>query len=104
MQRIHSLSQGVPRRINLLCDRALLCAYARGKPQVDLAIVDKAAAEVRGELPRARRSATRSSRARVAAALGLGVVAGAALFGAGLLAFDALRSAPVAATQQQTGR
>jgi general secretion pathway protein A len=104
LQRIHALAQGVPRRINLLCDRALLGAYARGKPQVDLAIVDKAAAEVRGELPRARRSAARSSRARVAAALGLGVVAGAALFGAGLLAFDAMRSAPAAATQQQTGR
>ncbi len=104
MQRIHTLSQGVPRRINLLCDRALLGAYARGKPQVDLAIVDKAAAEVRGELPRARRSAARSSRARVAAALGLGVVAGAALFGAGLLAFDAMRSAPAAGKQQQTGR
>ncbi|HEY9238908.1 MAG TPA: AAA family ATPase, partial [Burkholderiaceae bacterium] len=46
MQRIHELSRGVPRRINLLCDRALLGAYAVGKGQVDRAIVDKAAAEV----------------------------------------------------------
>jgi general secretion pathway protein A len=46
MQRIHELSRGVPRRINLLCDRALLGAYASGKGQVDRAIVDKAAAEV----------------------------------------------------------
>ena len=46
MARIHQLSRGVPRRINLLCDRALLGAYANGKGLVDRAIVDKAAAEV----------------------------------------------------------
>jgi general secretion pathway protein A len=103
MQRIHALSRGVPRRINLLCDRALLGAYASGKPQVDLAILDKAAAEVRGEVqPRRRRARARSLRTRVAAALGLGVVAGAALFAAGLWVFDSLR-AP-ASSQQQAGR
>jgi general secretion pathway protein A len=36
----------VPRRINLLCDRALLGAYAQGRRQVDRATLDKAAAEV----------------------------------------------------------
>jgi len=46
MQRIHQLSRGVPRRINLLCDRALLGAYALGRAVVDRAIVDKAAGEV----------------------------------------------------------
>jgi general secretion pathway protein A len=103
VQRIHALSNGLPRRINLLCDRALLGAYARGKPQVDLAIVDKAAAEVQGEMPaRVRRRDARSARLRLAMALGAGAVAGAALFGAGLWAFDAMR-APSAA-QQQAGR
>ena len=103
MQRIHALSRGVPRRINLLCDRALLGAYASGKPQVDVAILDKAAAEVRGEMPpRRRRVGARSVRTRVAAALGLGVIAGAALFAAGLWVFDTLR-APATA-QQQAGR
>ncbi|MES3015307.1 MAG: AAA family ATPase [Pseudomonadota bacterium] len=48
IQRIHELSRGVPRRINLLADRALLGAYAVGKGQVDRAIVDKAASEVFG--------------------------------------------------------
>ena len=104
MQRVHAVSQGVPRRINLLCDRALLGAYARGKAQVDRAIVDQAAAEVRGELPGARRTAARTSRTRVAAALGLGVIAGAALFGAGLLAFDAMRATPAAGAAPQTAR
>ena len=48
MRRIHQLSRGVPRRINLLCDRALLGAYAGGKGQVDRAIVETAAGEVFG--------------------------------------------------------
>jgi general secretion pathway protein A len=46
LRRIHQLSRGVPRRINLLCDRALLGAYSAGKGVVDRAIVDKAADEV----------------------------------------------------------
>jgi general secretion pathway protein A len=46
--RIHQLSRGVPRRINLLCDRALLGAYAGGKGVADRRIVDQAAAEVFG--------------------------------------------------------
>ncbi|MFL6699251.1 MAG: AAA family ATPase [Vitreoscilla sp.] len=58
LHRIHQLTRGVPRRINLLCDRALLGAYATGKPRVDKAIVDKAALEVfgpSGEKPRPSR-------------------------------------------------
>jgi general secretion pathway protein A len=46
MPRIHRLSRGVPRRINLLCDRALLGAYACGKLVIGRQIVDKAAQEV----------------------------------------------------------
>ena len=30
LQRIHDIARGVPRRINLLCDRAMLGAYAHG--------------------------------------------------------------------------
>ncbi|MFT3953544.1 MAG: AAA family ATPase [Piscinibacter sp.] len=52
LKRVYQLSRGVPRRINLLCDRALLGAYAGNKPSVDVAIVEKAAAEVfDGTLP-----------------------------------------------------
>ena len=46
LRRIHALTRGVPRRINLLCDRALLGAYATGQARVERAVVDKAAAEV----------------------------------------------------------
>jgi general secretion pathway protein A len=81
MQRIHRLSRGVPRRINLLCDRALLGAYAIGKTQVDLAMVDKAAGEVFDRAP-VRGQATARMRGRRLAAAGLGVVALAGLAGA----------------------
>jgi general secretion pathway protein A len=49
LRRVHERSRGVPRRINLLCDRALLGAYATERRQVDVAIVERAAAEVNGE-------------------------------------------------------
>jgi general secretion pathway protein A len=49
MRRIHQLTQGVPRRINLLCDRALLGAYAENKHEVTSHILNKAALEVFGQ-------------------------------------------------------
>jgi general secretion pathway protein A len=45
------LSRGVPRRLNLLADRALLGAYASGVVRVDRSIVQRAAAEVAGLPP-----------------------------------------------------
>jgi general secretion pathway protein A len=78
-KRVHELSRGVPRRINLLCDRALLGAYAEGKARVDTPIVDKAASEVFGKpklalVPRGRLGL---------AAIGLaGLLLGAVLFAA----------------------
>ena len=96
MQRIHKLSRGVPRRINLLCDRALLGAYAGGRSRVDTGIVQKAAAEVfgSGERPAGSRAGWR----RAALASG-GVVAAAALFGVVSWAMDGgLRRAPATPT------
>jgi general secretion pathway protein A len=46
MGLVHGLTKGVPRRINLLCDRALLGAYVENQPQVTRTILRKAAAEV----------------------------------------------------------
>src|SRR4051812_23272139 len=43
MRLVHSLTKGVPRRINLLCDRALLGAYVENQPQVTRTILRKAA-------------------------------------------------------------
>jgi general secretion pathway protein A len=46
LARIHALTGGVPRRINLLCDRALLGAYAHGQHRVTQDMVETAAREV----------------------------------------------------------
>lgn len=74
LHRIHQLARGVPRRVNLLCDRALLGAYASGKARVDRVIVDKAAGEVFGA-----QGTVRTLPARWwPLALGVGVLAGAA--------------------------
>ncbi|MBV8503673.1 MAG: AAA family ATPase [Paucibacter sp.] len=46
LRQVHRLTGGVPRRINLLCDRALLGAYSQGHKQVQASTLVKAAAEV----------------------------------------------------------
>jgi len=51
LSSIHRLSNGTPRLINILADRALLGAYARGKNRVTAGIVRQAAAEI-GRPPR----------------------------------------------------
>ncbi|CAN5771506.1 N/A [soil metagenome] len=81
LSRIHQLSRGVPRRINLLCDRAMLGAYATGTTTVGRAIVDKAGGEVfdPGEVAGGLRGAPGR-----AAWVAMGLVAGAALVGAGV--------------------
>ncbi len=48
ISEIHRLSQGVPRLINVICDRALLGAYAQEHAIVDRRLVRKAASEVQG--------------------------------------------------------
>jgi general secretion pathway protein A len=71
---VHQLSGGVPRVINLLCDRALLAGYADQRAQIDRRLVLRAAVELRPARPRRRwRSAW----------LGLGAT-GALLLGAAL--------------------
>ena len=72
LRRVHQLSKGVPRRINLLCDRALLGAYVENRAQVNPTILRRAAEEVfAGE-----GAPSRHRPWRLAAA---GVLAGAAL-------------------------
>jgi general secretion pathway protein A len=49
MRKLFSLTGGVPRLINVVCDRALLGAYVQGKEQVDVKTLTGAAREVFGE-------------------------------------------------------
>jgi general secretion pathway protein A len=48
LQRIHELTRGVPRRINLLCDRVMLGAYAHSRHNIDVPMIEKAGREVFG--------------------------------------------------------
>ncbi|OIJ44239.1 AAA family ATPase [Massilia timonae] len=52
---VHRLTHGVPRRINLLCDRALLGAYVENSPHVTRAILLKSAEEVFAGEPASRK-------------------------------------------------
>jgi general secretion pathway protein A len=69
---IHGLAHGVPRRINLLCDRALLGAYVENSREVTRKILRRAAGEVFAGEPKA---AVRRHWPTVAG----GVLAGAAI-------------------------
>ena len=48
LREVHRLSRGVPRLINVLCDRALLGAYTQDRHQVGAAFVRRGAMEVFG--------------------------------------------------------
>jgi general secretion pathway protein A len=74
---VHRASRGVPRLINVVCDRALLGAFAEGKRTVSARTVRRAAREVAGEGVRVGRWR------RVAVAAAAAVLAVAAV-GAGL--------------------
>jgi general secretion pathway protein A len=76
MQQLHQLTKGVPRRINLLCDRALLGAYVENAQQVTRTILRKAADEVFAAEPGAAQVK------KLWPYIAAGVLAGAALTGA----------------------
>lgn len=71
-KEIFRLSQGVPRLINVICDRALLGAYAQESRHVNARLIRQAAAEVHGEIehsPWVRRAAV------AAGVIGVAVIA-----------------------------
>ncbi|MEJ2327179.1 MAG: AAA family ATPase [Chromatiaceae bacterium] len=75
LRRIHRFSGGVPRLINILCDRALLGAYVTRSVLVTKRIVARAAGEIRPPAPRGRRRAWGIA-AGMAATLVLAIAAG----------------------------
>jgi general secretion pathway protein A len=78
LRRIHQISRGVPRRVNLLCDRALLGGYATGQAQISVEVVERAAAEVFGDAP-ARAAGGWARQARRAAPWAGGVLVGVSI-------------------------
>jgi general secretion pathway protein A len=75
--RIHGVSKGVPRLINVLCDRALMTAYRQSTRKIDSRVVREAEQQVLGAPGPSRGSPGRWVSALgmlvLAAALGLGV-------------------------------
>jgi general secretion pathway protein A len=90
LRAVHQLSGGVPRLINLICDRALLAGYADQQAQIGRRIVSRAARELR---PARSSRLPRLGWDRAALALGaLGVLLAVGLFAAvGMGAFSGAR-------------
>ena len=59
IKRLFQLSHGVPRLINIICDRALLGAYVESKTSVDPQTVNNAAKEVFGKITHKQNSKRR---------------------------------------------
>ena len=77
VKQIHSLTRGIPRLINVLCDRALLGAYGQQRSRINKKLIAEAAAEVFGE--RAAVPISQSSHGKRAWLVFLGAVASAAV-------------------------
>ncbi len=71
-KEVFRLSQGVPRLVNVICDRALLGAYSQESRAINKRLIKRAAAEVSGELE-PQRTAKRAAIA--VAVIGLAFVA-----------------------------
>ena len=93
---VHRFTGGVPRRINLLCDRALLGAYVENSGQVTRTILRKAAAEVFAGETKAAAGPAASARWPLVAG---GLLAGAALSAAAAWQVLPHKAAPAVAQQ-----
>jgi general secretion pathway protein A len=91
LNEVYRLSQGVPRVINVICDRALLGAYSLDRHRVTGTLVRHAAREVFGTRPTPRWLPW----AATAGAVALVVLAGALLFNLRLPNLRAAAPAPV---------
>jgi len=79
LRQLYRLTKGVPRLINVICDRALMGAYIEGRNKVDRRILAAAAREVSVQLPGRWRAGSIRSTA-VYAVLGI-ILVGAVYYG-----------------------
>lgn len=98
IKRLHQVSGGVPRLLNLLCDRSLLGAYAQSAPMVDRKHIDHAAAEALLPSDQPLEQRRRWPLAGVLAVAASSLVLVAALSYAAWLVHDVVTAAPTAAT------
>jgi general secretion pathway protein A len=96
LRAVHRATGGVPRLMNVLCDRALLGAYAERTERVTATIVRRAAREIAGEIPGARQRRRRQV-ATAAAAAAIVLAVGSALLASMPLARTTAQPAPAPA-------
>ena len=85
VSRLHRESQGIPRLINLISDRALLGAYAEGEHEITPDHIRRAAKEVRGQslrptTSRLRQSPDKSQYLMIVASMLIAIISTAWLF------------------------
>lgn len=80
IQQIYKTSQGIPRLINVLCDRMLLGSYGKNKSSVDQQIVKQAINEIKGEDLELKQDSTNGVAKLGGGALAVAVVAALSLF------------------------
>jgi general secretion pathway protein A len=77
LYRLHRVTRGIPRLINVVCDRALLGAYVEERHRIDHRLVARAAAEVFGRPETAEyRTALAVSAAVLIGVVGIAVLSG----------------------------
>jgi len=81
LRRIHQASGGIPRLINLICDRTLLAGYVAQTMRLGRRHVEQAVAALRGDLPDGRRARRSPARRVGAVAIGVFLLAAAAAAG-----------------------
>ncbi|MCG6936635.1 MAG: AAA family ATPase, partial [Gammaproteobacteria bacterium] len=77
---LYRLSNGIPRLINIICDRALLGAYVENQYRVNPSIIKKAAKEVFGELKNVKHYKRNKQRLFPLAAVASVLIMGLAVF------------------------
>lgn len=80
VKKLFQLSGGIPRLLNLICDRALLGGYSQQKALIDAALVNQAASEVLAIKPQAEKAVWPVWLWPVFTLLALGVGAGLSAF------------------------
>jgi general secretion pathway protein A len=100
LRLIHRAARGVPRIINVICDRALLGAYAENQRVIDRRVVLRATAEVLGE-DTARQVSARSR--WVAATIGVVLIGSAVALGVRWMSDRSVPAALPAATAPAPG-
>jgi type II secretory pathway predicted ATPase ExeA len=85
LDRVHKRSGGIPRLINLLCDRGLLAAYSERTDRIVPEMIDRAASSLDVQSPTKSPQSWWASRASLTAAAAIMLIA--SLVGAGTTAF-----------------